>query len=250
MDAQDIDALNESLQQASPREILATLLPVLGRTALSFSGAEDVVLVDQSEKLRKIASEKEQSATIDLHPFTLDTGRLHPATHRYLERVRKHYSLTLDALMPDPDEVNELVRSKGLFSFYADGHKECCEIRKVTPLRAHLAGFNAWITGQRRDQSPTRSEVPIIEFDKAFSTPRRRLIKVNPLANTSSMEVWQLIRSLEIPYNELHDQGFASIGCEPCSRPVGPGQHEREGRWWWEEATQKECGLHIPIKQL
>ncbi|MCH9855483.1 MAG: phosphoadenylyl-sulfate reductase, partial [Gammaproteobacteria bacterium] len=131
-----------------------------------------------------------------------------------------------------------------------DGHKECCEIRKVTPLRAHLAGFDAWITGQRRDQSPTRSEVPIIEFDKAFSTPQRRLIKVNPLANTSSMEVWQLIRSLEIPYNDLHDQGFASIGCEPCSRPVGPGQHEREGRWWWEEATQKECGLHIPIKQL
>ena len=250
MDAQDIDALNESLQQASPREILATLLPVLGRTALSFSGAEDVVLVDQSEKLRKAASENEQSAAIDLHPFTLDTGRLHPATHRYLERVREHYSLTLDVLLPDPEAVNALVKSKGLFSFYADGHKECCEIRKVTPLRAHLAGFDAWITGQRRDQSPTRSEVPIIEFDKAFSTQQRRLIKVNPLANTSSMEVWQLIRSLEIPYNELHDQGFASIGCEPCSRPVGPGQHEREGRWWWEEATRKECGLHIPIKQL
>ena len=98
MDAQDIDALNESLQQASPREILATLLPVLGRTALSFSGAEDVVLVDQSEKLRKAASENEQSAAIDFHPFTLDTGRLHPATHRYLERVREHYSLTLDCV--------------------------------------------------------------------------------------------------------------------------------------------------------
>lgn len=245
MNTQDIEALNETLQQLSPREILAKLLPTLGRIALSFSGAEDVVLIDHFVKVKKLAAQSDASSEINLHAFTLDTGRLPAATHRFLERVRTHYSLELDVLMPNADAVNSLVREKGLFSFYEDGHKECCGIRKVAPLRAHLAGFDAWITGQRRDQSPTRSEVPIVEIDTTYSTPERQLIKVNPLANTSSSEVWQLIRMLDIPYNELHDQGFVSLGCEPCTRPVGPGQHEREGRWWWEESTQKECGLHL-----
>jgi len=249
MNAQDIEALNETLQQLSPREILATLLPSLGRTALSFSGAEDVVLIDHFAKAKKLAEQSGADSGISLYPFTLDTGRLPAATYRFLERVRNHYSLELDVLMPSAEAVNSLVREKGLFSFYKDGYKECCEIRKVAPLRSHLANFDAWITGQRRDQSPTRMEVPFIEIDTTFSTPDRQLIKVNPLAKTSSTEVWQLIRMLDIPYNELHDQGFLSLGCEPCTRPVGPGQHEREGRWWWEESTKKECGLHIATDQ-
>jgi phosphoadenosine phosphosulfate reductase len=138
-----------------------------------------------------------------------------------------------------------MVREKGLFSFYKDGHGECCGIRKIEPLKRKLAGVSAWATGQRRDQSPgTRSQVAVIEVDGAFSSVDKPLYKFNPLANMSSEEVWGYIRMLEIPYNTLHEQGYISIGCEPCTRPVLPNQHEREGRWWWEEATHKECGLH------
>jgi phosphoadenosine phosphosulfate reductase len=137
------------------------------------------------------------------------------------------------------------VKEKGLFSFYKDGHGECCGIRKIEPLRRKLSGVKAWATGQRRDQSPgTRSAVAVMEIDGAFSTPERTLYKFNPLAQMTSEEIWGYIRMLELPYNSLHERGFISIGCEPCTRPVLPNQHEREGRWWWEEATQKECGLH------
>jgi phosphoadenosine phosphosulfate reductase len=141
--------------------------------------------------------------------------------------------------------VEKLVREKGLFSFYNDGHQECCGIRKVEPLRRALSTLNAWVTGQRRDQSPsTRAEVPVVQADPTFSTPDHELIKFNPLANWSSQQVWDYIRENAVPYNPLHERGFISIGCEPCTRAVLPGQHEREGRWWWEEATKKECGLH------
>ena len=136
-------------------------------------------------------------------------------------------------------------KKKGLFSFYEDDHKECCGIRKIAPLRKQLLTVDAWITGQRRDQSPgTRAEVPVIQDDKAFARPDDKLTKFNPLANWTSKQVWDYIRDNNVPYNALHDEGFISIGCEPCTRPTGPGQHEREGRWWWEEATKKECGLH------
>ena len=118
-------------------------------------------------------------------------------------------------------------------------------MRKIEPLRRKLSGVRAWATGQRRDQSPgTRSQVAALEIDTAFSTPERSLYKFNPLAQMTSEEIWGYIRMLELPYNSLHERGFISIGCEPCTRPVLPNQHEREGRWWWEEATQKECGLH------
>ena len=133
-----------------------------------------------------------------------------------------------------------------MYSFYKDGHKECCGIRKVQPLRKKLAGLDAWITGQRRDQSPARVAVPIVEIDKTFSTQEHQVIKINPLANWTSARVWDYIRMFDVPYNELHDRGYLSIGCEPCTKAIGPNQHEREGRWWWEEATIKECGLHRP----
>ena len=149
-------------------------------------------------------------------------------------------------MSPDAQALQALVKEKGLFSFYKDGHKECCGIRKVEPLKRRLATLDAWISGQRKDQSPsTRSEVPVIEIDEGNSTEARTLIKFNPLANWSSKEVWDYIRLSEVPYNPLHERGFVSIGCQPCTRPVLPNQHEREGRWWWEEETQKECGLHI-----
>lgn len=201
--------------------------------AISFSGAEDVVLIDIATKIRA-----------DVRVFSLDTGRLHPETYRFMERVRDRYNIQIDLLMPDANDVRDLVRRKGLFSFYQDGHQECCAIRKIKPLRRHLAGLDAWITGQRRDQSITRVEVPMEQDDVAFSTVDHRLVKFNPLAAWTSADIWSYIRSNDVPYNPLHDTGFMSIGCEPCTRPVGPHEHERNGRWWWEDAGGKECGLH------
>lgn len=231
---ESITELNESLNDQSPRAILKHALGTYDSIAVSFSGAEDVVLIEMAHKL-----------TDNLKVFTLDTGRLHAETYAFIEKVREHYNIDIEILCPDATEVEALVSEKGLFSFYKDGHKECCGIRKVNPLRRKLSTVDAWITGQRKDQSPgTRNDVPVVQIDDAFSTPEKQLVKFNPLANWTSKEVWDYIRMTEAPYNELHEKGFVSIGCQPCTRPVLPGQHEREGRWWWEEATHKECGLH------
>ena len=212
--------------------------------ALSFSGAEDVVLVDMASRI----------VGRDLPVFSLDTGRLHPETYRFLEAVRERYGIMIELLVPDAAAVERLVRAKGLFSFYRDGHGECCAIRKIQPLRRKLAGLDAWITGQRQDQSVTRAELPVEQTDTAFSTPERVVTKFNPLAQWSSADVWAYIREHEVPYNPLHDSGMRSIGCEPCTRAIGAHQHEREGRWWWENADDKECGLHaqnrLPVQAV
>jgi phosphoadenosine phosphosulfate reductase len=230
----EIAGLATEYATREPVAILELALARFDKIAVSFSGAEDVVLIDMATRLRP-----------DLAVFCLDTGRLHGETYRFLDKVRERYGLALEVLSPDTVAVERLVREKGLFSFYKTGHNECCGIRKVMPLRRKLATVDAWITGQRKDQSPsTRASVPVLQEDTAFSTPERTLVKFNPLANWSSADVWRYIRSNEVPYNELHEKGFTSIGCEPCTRAVLPNQHEREGRWWWEEATIKECGLH------
>ncbi len=230
----DIYTLQQELADASPRAILKAALARYDNIAISFSGAEDVALIELAHKL-----------TDNLKVFTLDTGRLHPETYEFIDRVREHYNIDIEVMFPDANEVADLVSRKGMFSFYKDGHKECCGIRKVNPLRRKLATLDAWITGQRKDQSPdTRNDVPVVQIDEAFSTSDKTLVKFNPLAHWTSKEVWDYIRMSEAPYNTLHERGFISIGCQPCTRPVLPGQHEREGRWWWEEATKKECGLH------
>ena len=203
------------------------------RIAISFSGAEDVVLIDLAARIL-------EPVTV----FCLDTGRLHAETYRFLETVREHYPVTLEVLSPDAGDLTRLVREKGLFSFLRDGHGECCAIRKIEPLRRRLAGLDAWITGQRADQSVTRADLPVEQDDLAFSTPDHAIVKFNPLSAWTGTDVWDYIRRRAVPYNPLHDQGFRSIGCEPCTRPVGPHQHEREGRWWWENPADKECGLH------
>lgn len=227
----DLDA---KLQSASPQEILEHALAEHDNIAISFSGAEDVVLVDMASKIKS-----------GVKVFCLDTGRLHGETYEFIEQVRKHYDIELEILFPDNAAVQKLVKEKGLFSFYQDQHQECCGIRKVGPLRNKLLTLDAWVTGQRKDQSPgTRGAIPVIQNDKIFARQGESLTKFNPLVNWSSQQVWEYIRAMDVPYNKLHDQGFVSIGCEPCTRPVNPGQHEREGRWWWEEATKKECGLH------
>ena len=231
----DAAELATTYANKSPQDILKLAFEHFGDELwISFSGAEDVVLVDMAWKLNK-----------NVKVFSLDTGRLHPETYRFIDQVREHYNIAIEVLSPEAAALQAMVKEKGLFSFYKDGHGECCGIRKTAPLRRKLATVKAWATGQRRDQSPgTRSQVAVVELDAAFSTPENTLYKFNPLAQMSSEDVWAYIRMLEIPYNSLHERGFISIGCEPCTRPVLPNQHEREGRWWWEEATQKECGLH------
>jgi len=232
--AEEIQALNDDLSTKTPQEILAVALDKVDNVAISFSGAEDVVLVDMASKLGK-----------PFRVFTLDTGRLHSETYQFLEAVREKYGVSVETTFPEAEAVRKLVDEKGLFSFYKDDHKECCGVRKIGPLLKKLTTLGGWITGQRKDQSPdTRAEIPVIQIDGAFSTETNQLIKFNPLASWSSAQVWDYIRSNDVPFNKLHEKGYTSIGCEPCTRPVLPNQHEREGRWWWEEATQKECGLH------
>ncbi|MGK7940867.1 MAG: phosphoadenylyl-sulfate reductase [Crocosphaera sp.] len=230
----DIAKLEAEYANKRPQDILAFALKQFDNITISFSGAEDVVLIDMAAKIKR-----------NIQVFSIDTGRLHPETYQFIDKVRKQYRAKIDVISPDAAEVEALVKEKGLFSFYKDGHKECCGIRKVKPLRRKLATVDAWITGQRKDQNPaTRASVPVIQIDSAFSSGDRNLIKFNPLANWTSAQVWQYIHANEVPYNELHNQGFISIGCQPCTRAVLPNQHERLGRWWWENAADKECGFH------
>ncbi|MCX8049960.1 MAG: phosphoadenylyl-sulfate reductase [Methylohalobius sp.] len=230
----DLELWQKQLAGQKPRAIVKAAFEHFANIAIAFSGAEDVVLIDIASKL---------CAKVPV--FTLDTGRLHPETYRFLERVRERYPIELDVLYPDAEEIRDLVRRKGLFSFYRDGHQECCQIRKVNPLRRKLATLDAWITGQRRDQNPqTRQNLMEVELDQTFEGRSGKLVKFNPLANWTSAQVWDYIETFQVPFNELHRLGFRSIGCEPCTRPILPHQHEREGRWWWEDSAKKECGIH------
>ena len=232
--ALDVVALEAELATQSPQAILEKALSLMDNIYISFSGAEDVVLIDMAHKIKK-----------DIKVFSLDTGRLHPETYQYIDRVRKHYGITIDVMSPNTEALEKFTQEKGFYSFYDDGHKECCNIRKVEPLRRKLVLLDGWITGQRQDQNPsTRGQVPVVQEDKFFSGPSKNLVKFNPLSNWTSAETWMYIRMYDVPFNPLHEKGFISIGCEPCTRAVLPNQHEREGRWWWEDATKKECGLH------
>ncbi len=231
----DLATAQAELKEKKPRPILRAALENFDNIAISFSGAEDVVLIDLALSIRK-----------DIQVFSLDTGRLHPETYRFIEKVKQHYQIDIELLTPDRDLLDPFVRDNGLFSFYQDGHQQCCGIRKVEPLRRKLAQLDAWITGQRKDQNQeTRGAIPEVELDAAFSADDKPLYKFNPLLNWRSAQVWDHIEAYQVPYNELHQRGFVSIGCEPCTRAVLPNQPERAGRWWWETENKKECGLHV-----
>ncbi len=237
----EIDRLVETqakeLADAIPKRRLQRALESFGEDlAISFSGAEDVLLIEYAKQ-----------TGLPFRVFSLDTGRLHAETYRFFDAVEKHYQIRIEYCFPQAEAVEGLVRQKGMFSFYEDGHKECCGIRKVEPLRRQLSGLRAWVTGQRRDQNPaTRQEVPLVEVDGGFTGREgAALVKYNPLADRSSQDVWDAIRAFEVPHNALHARGMISIGCEPCTRAITPGMHEREGRWWWERGDAKECGLHL-----
>jgi phosphoadenosine phosphosulfate reductase len=228
----DLDLQNSAFHGVEPPAIVRWALDRWGTDCtIAFSGAEDVALIHMAAM-----------TLLPFSVFTLDTGRLHPETYEFIDKVRERYGVLISVLHPDPAELEPLVRAKGLFSFYQDGHQECCAIRKVAPLARALAGKRAWLTGQRRDQSPdTRGELAIIERDaRAAGT----LVKLNPLAGWSRQQVMDYLVDNDVPQNPLHARGFASIGCAPCTRAIEPGQHERDGRWWWENAEPKECGLH------
>ncbi|CAA7394366.1 unnamed protein product [Spirodela intermedia] len=234
----DFEKLAGELEGASPLEIMDKALEIFGNDiAIAFSGAEDVALIEYARLTGR-----------PFRVFSLDTGRLNPETYRFFDEVEKRYNIRIEYMFPDAVEVQALVRSKGLFSFYEDGHQECCRVRKVRPLRRALRGLRAWITGQRKDQSPgTRASVPVVQVDPSFEGMEGgagSLVKWNPVANVDGRDIWNFLRTMAVPVNSLHSQGYVSIGCEPCTRPVLPGQHEREGRWWWEDAKAKECGLH------
>ncbi|KAL3521972.1 hypothetical protein ACH5RR_014806 [Cinchona calisaya] len=235
---EDYEKLAKDLENASPLEIMDKALAKFGNDiAIAFSGAEDVALIEYARLTGR-----------PFRVFSLDTGRLDPETYNFFDTVEKHYGIHIEYMFPDAVEVQALVRSKGLFSFYEDGHQECCRVRKVRPLRRALKGLRAWITGQRKDQSPgTRSDVPVVQADPVFEGLDGgigSLVKWNPVANVDGKDIWNFLRAMNVPVNSLHAQGYVSIGCEPCTRSVLPGQHEREGRWWWEDARAKECGLH------
>lgn len=192
-------------------------------------------------------------ARLPIKVFTLDTGRLHPETLAMVDKIIERYGVVIQVVRPDPSAIDTHVAQHGSFAFYesVELRKACCSIRKVQPLRRILQGHSAWLTGQHRDQSVTRTALPEAEFDSVFG-----LQKYNPLAAWSGEQVWAVIRAFDIPYNPLHDQGFPSIGCEPCTRAVRAGEDARAGRWWWEQTDSRECGLHegnlkaIPIQPL
>ena len=198
--------------------------------ACSF-GMEDMVLIDIIAKLKG-------QITI----FTLDTGRLHEETYEIMDRVRSHYGLKIKTYFPNLQQVENLVREKGFFSFKEsiENRKECCAIRKIEPLNRALNDLDAWVTGLRRDQAVTRTETPKVLED----VDHPPLIKINPLADWTQTQVEEYIDHHKVPVNALHKINFPSIGCAPCTRPIEPGEDIRAGRWWWENPEHKECGLH------
>lgn len=214
------EVLEKALSLWHPRIALAS----------SFS-LEDAILIHMLMELRK-----------DAVVFALDTGRLDPETYECAEALRKRYGVSIQWYFPERAAVEELERGRGLFSFResVENRKECCGIRKVEPLRRALSGLSAWITGLRREQSVTRTDLKVVEPDRANGG----IFKVSPLLDWTLDDLWAYTRENKIPYNRLYDQGYTSIGCAPCTRAIEPGEDQRAGRWWWENPEHKECGLH------
>jgi len=211
---------------------LAEIAREFPRAAFASSlGAEDMVLTDAI-----------WSAGLPIAIFTLDTGRLPRETLDLIERTQKKYGRQIEVQRPDDSEVARYVSDHGLNAFYesVELRKSCCHIRKVVPLKKALQGRDAWLTGLRRAQSVARADLPAREFDAVHG-----LVKFNPLADWSEDQVWQYIRDRMVPYNALHDRGYPSIGCDPCTRAIRPGEDIRAGRWWWESRDSKECGIHV-----
>jgi len=203
-----------------------------GRIALASSfGAEDQILTDMIVSLDP-----------NVKIFTLDTGRLHEETYRVMDQTNRKYGISIQVYSPEREEIENLYKQQGTYGFREsiENRKACCHVRKIMPLKRALEGLDIWITGLRRSQSPTRDTMQLIEWDES-----NNLMKLNPLIEWDEKMVWDYIHMNKVPYNTLHDQGFPSIGCAPCTRAVNPGEDLRAGRWWWENPEHKECGLHL-----
>ena len=202
------------------------------RAALSSS----LSLEDQTVTQLMVAADKE-----DTRVFTLDTGRQFPETYELIDRTEMAYGIRIEVFFPDFQKVQEMVREHGINLFYdsIELRHLCCGIRKIEPLKRALDGVEVWITGLRRSQSVTRAHMQMVEYDADDD-----VLKLNPLLLWSEQDVKDYVRANAIPYNKLHDQGFPSIGCQPCTRAVRPGEDVRAGRWWWEDPDKRECGLH------
>ncbi len=229
---EQIKAWNRQLQGKSPQEIISFFLKTFDKkVALSTSmGLEDQALthmVSQIDKKAKI--------------FTLDTGRLFPETYDLIDRTSKKYNITIEVFFPEASDVEQMVKEKGINLFYdsIENRKLCCHIRKIKPLMRATRNLDAWITGLRRDQSVTRKDMQTVEWDE-----NNHLIKINPLIDWTEEQVWDYVNQYNVPVNPLHKKGYASIGCQPCTRAIEPGEDIRAGRWWWENPETKECGLH------
>lgn len=223
-----IDAVKQVLADIAENYTPATLA--------SSYGAEDMVLMDL---ICKFAPE--------IEIFTLDTGRLPKETYDVMQEAKAHYNRDVQVYFPDAADVEAYVTENGPNAFYdsVELRKQCCGVRKVAPLKRALAGKKAWLTGMRRSQSVTRSELPVSEWDDTFE-----LQKFSPLSDWSNSDVKAYIKAFEVPYNKLHDQGFVSIGCAPCTRAITAGEDIRAGRWWWENPESKECGLHVKATKI
>lgn len=233
MDKQElVKTYNERFAGASPETVLEYFLKeYAGRIALASSlGLEDQVLTD-------MVCKADPSTRI----FTLDTGRLFPEAYHLIDRTNDRYRIKMELFFPDCALVQEMVGEHGVNLFYdsIEKRKRCCYVRKLEPLKRAFAGLDVWICGLRRDQSVTRSDMRLVERDEANG-----LIKLNPLIDWTEGRVRDYIRDNAVPYNKLHDNGFPSIGCQPCTRAVEEGEDIRAGRWWWESPEHKECGLH------
>ncbi|MCD6598041.1 MAG: phosphoadenylyl-sulfate reductase [Bacteroidales bacterium] len=232
MKKEEIKALNKRFSKAGIEEVLDYFLSEFkGRIALSSSlGAEDQVLTDMVVRIDP-----------EVKIFTLDTGRMFPENYELIDKTNKAYDLNMEIYFPEYVKVEEMVNKKGINLFYEsiENRKMCCHIRKIEPLKRALKDLDIWICGLRSDQSVTRINTHLLEWDEPNG-----LLKLNPLVDWTHEQVWEYIREKKIPYNALHDKGFLSIGCQPCTRALQSGEDVRAGRWWWEKPESKECGLH------
>ena len=230
----EVDKLAEQFEDQSPEEILAWAAEKFGDSlALSISfQVTGMVLLDMLSRISP-------STRI----ITLDTGRLPAATYDLIDRTQMRYGCHIEVHHPDPDELSKIVARHGMNMFYRSYSLRvlCCEVRKVKPLERALSGLDAWITGLARSQGGRRTHTPKIQIDAG----RGGMVKLNPLADWSFERVWDYIRANDVPYSELYDRGYTSIGCDPCTRPIEPGEDPRAGRWWWEDGVPKECGIHV-----
>ena len=227
-----VNELNQKFATSTPEELLTYIINKFdNKVALSSSlGPEDQVLTDMMVKINN-----------NVNIFTLDTGRLFPETYDLLEKTNKRYCIKIRVYFPDFRKLEEVVSDGNINFFYEsiENRKYCCLLRKLDPLNRAFTELDAWICGLRREQSVTRHDMKLVEWDETNG-----LIKINPLIEWTEKQVWDYIGEHNVPYNVLHDSGFPSIGCQPCTRAVEPGNDARSGRWWWEAPEHKECGLH------